>query len=114
MAYLNRVELIGNIGKDVEVKTFENGGSLGRTSIAVTKRWKKDDGSKGEKTTWFNLTFPSHIVANAAKLVTKGRQILVTGELEIREYEKDGQKHQATEVRVEDYQLLDPKPESAE
>lgn len=113
MASLNRVQLIGNIGKDVELKTFSNSGDkVGKTSIAVTERFKKADGSKGEKTTWVNLDFPSHLLEHAQKLVTKGRQVLVEGKLEIRDYEQDGAKKTYVGVRVEDYQLLD-KPKGA-
>lgn len=114
MAYLNDNKFIGNIGKDVEVKTFDNEEKVGRTSLAVTKKFKKQDGSKGEKTIWLNLVFPSHLVENASKLVTKGRMVLIEAELDIREYEKDGAKQLFHEFRVENFQLLDKPKEDAD
>lgn len=115
MAYLNSNQYIGNIGTGgVKVHTFEQSGDkIGRASLAVTKRWTKESGEKGERTTWIPLMFPSHLVENAAKFVTQGRQVFVEGELETREYEKDGQKHTAFEIRVSNYQLLGKKPEDS-
>ena len=113
MAFLNDCSFIGNIGKDVEVKTFEGGGKVGNTSLAVTKQWKDKEGAKKEKTTWLNIEFPAHLVDGAAQFVTKGRQIHIKGELEIRDYDKDGVKHYAHSIRVDGYQLLGPKPEGA-
>lgn len=113
MAFLNSCSFIGNIGKDVEVKTFENGGKVGNTSLAITKQWKDKDGNKQEKTTWLNLEIPAHLVDSAAQYVKKGRQVHISGELDIRDYEKDGQKHYAHSIRVDGYQLLGAKPEGA-
>lgn len=111
MAFHNQVTLIGNIGKGgVEVMEGANG-KWGRASVAVTKRWKKEDGEKGEKTTWINLVFPTHLLDNAVKLVTQGRQVFILGELDIREYEADGQKKTGVDIRVESYQLLGAKPD---
>lgn len=111
MAYLNRFECVGNIGRDIEVRVFpESGTRIGRTSIALTKVWKKKDGTKGDKTTWVNIAFPEHLVENAEKFVTKGRQVFIEGELDIREYDKDGVKHFAHEIRVESFQLLGQRP----
>ena len=112
MAYRNSCTFIGNVGKDVEVKVFPDGGKVGNSSMAVTKKWKKD-GVEQSKTTWLNLTFPSHLVETAAKYVKTGRQLFVEGELETREYDKDGQKHLALAIRVDNYQLLGSKPEGA-
>ena len=113
MAYRNACQFIGNIGKNVEVKTFPDGGKVGNSSMAVTKKWKKD-GVEQSKTTWINLSFPSHLVETAAKYVKTGRQVFVEGELETREYEKDGHKIPAFSIRVDNYQLLGSKPEGAE
>ena len=111
MAYRNKCSFIGNLGRDIEVKTFDSGSKLGNTSLAMTKKWKDRSGVKQERTTWLNLTFPPHILDNAVKYAVKGKQILVDGELELREYEKDGQKHVGVSLRVVDYQLLGAKKE---
>ena len=109
MAYRNQCSFLGNIGKDVDVKTFENGGKLGNTSLAITKKFKDKNDQLQEKTTWINLTFPASMVDNAVKLVTKGKQVIVDGELETREYEKEGVKHSTFSIRVTGFQLLGAK-----
>ena len=109
MAYRNKCSFIGNVGRDIEIKVFGNG-KLGNTSLAVTKKWKDAQGAKQERTTWLNLTVPAHILENAQKFMTKGKQVIVDGELELREYEKDGVKHTAVSVRVVDFQLTGSKP----
>ncbi len=112
MAHLNQCSFIGNLGKDVEPKTFEGGGKVGNSSLAVTKKWKDKEGATKERTTWLNLEFPSHLVDTAVQYAKKGRQVHINGELEIRDYEKDGQKHYAHSIRVDGFQLLGPNPES--
>jgi len=113
MAYLNDCRFIGHTGQDMKVVNFPDGGKVGNCTLAITKKWKKE-GVLQEKTTWLDLSFPAHIVDTAANLITKGRHLLVEGELETREYEKDGVKMKAFGIRVGNFQLLDKKPEEAD
>lgn len=111
MAQVNKVFYIGNLTRDLEVKEFENSGSkVGNTAVAVNEIYKLKDGTKKETVTFINLEFPDHLVEHASRMAKKGRLIHIEGKTKLREYEKDGQKHLAHSVRVEDYQMLDPKP----
>ena len=111
MAQVNKCFYIGNLTRDLEVKEFENSGSkVGNTAVAVNESYKLKDGTKKEVVTFINLEFPDHLVESAAKMAKKGRLIHIEGKTKLREYEKEGVKHLAHSVRVEDYQMLDPKP----
>jgi len=111
MAQVNKCFYIGNLTRDLEVKEFENSGSkVGNTAVAVNESYKLKDGTKKEVVTFINLEFPDHLVESAAKMVKKGRLIHIEGKTKIREYEKEGVKHLAHSVRVDDFQMLDPKP----
>jgi single-strand DNA-binding protein len=103
---LNRVTLIGNLGRDAETKFTPSGISVTRFSVATTKSWKdKQTGEKKEETEWHNCT--QWRAENLAPYLTKGKRVYIDGELHTRSYEKDGQKHYATEITVNDIILLD-------
>ena len=110
MAQVNKAFYIGNLTRDLEVKEFESGDKVGNTAVAVNESYKLKDGTKKETVTFINLEFPDFLVESASKMAKKGRLIHIEGKTKLREYEKDGHKHLAHSVRVEDYQMLDPKP----
>jgi len=103
---LNRVELIGHLGKDIEVKYTAQGTAVGTFSIATSRRWKpKDSQEWKEETDWHRC-----VVWQCEKLapyLTKGKQIYLAGRLQTREWEdKGGEKRWTTEVISEDLILL--------
>jgi single-strand DNA-binding protein len=102
MASVNRVILIGNLGQDPEVKTLANGNKLATLSLAVNKRWKdKTTGEKREKVAWIRVqVYAKGSVEFAEKYLKKGMSVYAEGELDVREYEKDGEKRWATEVLI--------------
>jgi len=111
MAQVNKAFYIGNLTRDLEVKEFENSGSkVGNTAVAVNESFKGKDGTKKESVMFINLEFPDHLVEAASKMVKKGRLIHIEGKTKLRDYEKEGVKHLAHSIRVEDFQMLDPKP----
>lgn len=101
MPSLNKVILIGNLGADVEFKSFDNGGKLAKLRIATSKRWKDKSGEYVEKTEWHNI-----VVRGSEKMVDytskfkKGDCVYIEGELSTRNYEHQGQKRYETEVVV--------------
>jgi single-strand DNA-binding protein len=104
---LNKVMLIGNLGRDAETKFTPSGASVTRFSVATTRNWQdKASGEWKEETNWTNV-----VLWRAEKLsqyLTKGKRVYVEGRLETRSYEdKDGQKRSATEVIADDVILLD-------
>jgi single-strand DNA-binding protein len=104
MASLNRVTLIGNLGKDPEQKTVGEG-KLVTFSMATTDAWTDhDSGERKEATQWHNIAIWNATLAEVAMdFLKKGSRAFVEGRLETRSWEKDGQKHYATEVVIRPY-----------
>ncbi len=99
---LNQVTLIGNLGKDPDIRTMQNSGDkVANFSMAMTETWTKD-GEKKERTEWANIVvWGNGVVGVIEKYVSKGSKIMVQGQLRTRKYEKDGQDRYATEVVVQ-------------
>ena len=105
MASLNEVTLIGNVGKDVEVKVFDNGGKIAKFSLATTESYKRKDGEKVENTAWHNVVIRSEPLVNIAqKYVGKGSSVCVKGKVYYRDYEKEGEKRKVTEIVLDPFQ----------
>ncbi|MCK9220261.1 MAG: single-stranded DNA-binding protein [Bacteroidales bacterium] len=102
---MNQVNLIGRVGKDPEVKSFD-WGKIANTSLATSRKIKDKDGSKKEITQWHNLSFHGTIVDIVEKYVKKGDQIAVTGEIQYREYEKEGVKKYVTDIYINSLEML--------
>lgn len=110
MPNLNKVLLMGYVGRDVEVKFMQSGDAVANVGLATTTSWKdKSSGEKKEKTTWHNLVFYRQTAEIAGKYVKKGDPIYVEGSIENREYEKEGVKRSITEIIVDRMQLLGSK-----
>lgn len=98
---LNRVELLGHLGKDIEVKYTPNGIQRGQFTIATSRRWKpKDSQEWKEETDWHQCILWR--CENVASFLTKGKQLYIAGRLQTRSYDKDGVKHWVTEVVVDE------------
>jgi single-strand DNA-binding protein len=108
MASLNKIQLIGNCGRDPELRTFPSGGQVCNVSIATTEKWKdKTSGEMRENTEWHNLVFNEKLAEIAGKYLKKGSPVYVEGQLRSRKYQdKDGNEKTAYEVRVREMQLL--------
>lgn len=108
MSSFNKVILIGNVGKDVEVKTTSTGSKYAYVSLATSEKFKdKKTGEKKENTTWHSLKVYEPIVDIFSQYVKKGSKICIDGSLRNNEYEKDGQKIRSTEVVVKNMVFLD-------
>jgi single-strand DNA-binding protein len=105
MGSVNKVILVGNLGRDAEVKVTAGGQSVASFSIATTETWTKD-GEKKEKTEWHRIVLWGRQADTLQPYLTKGKQIDVEGRLETRQWEKDGQKHYTTEVKADRIVLL--------
>lgn len=111
---MQKVILIGNLGKDPEVKTFDNGGKIVNFTVGVTERgYKTKEGKEiPDHTEWFNCSVrQSGLAGVVEQYVKKGNKVYVEGKLRTREYEKDGQKKYLTELLVDNMELLTPKGE---
>ena len=109
-ALRNRVQLIGNAGKDPEIKTFEGGRKLATVSIATSESYTNDKGEKVTDTQWHNLVAWGKTAEIIEKYVVKGNQFAVEGKLTHRKYDdKNGEKRYVTEVVVSEVLLLGTK-----
>ena len=103
----NKVILMGNLTRDVEMRTTPSGQSVANFSLAVSRSWKGQDGQQQEQTSFINCVAwgkPGEIIA---QYVQKGSPLLVSGRLDQRSYDdKDGNKRQAVEVVVEDFTFV--------
>ena len=112
---VNKVILVGNLGKDPEIRTFPNGGRVANFSIATSESWKdKTSGERKERTEWHRISVLNDaLVGVVEKYVKKGSKLYIEGQLETRKYEKDGREMYTTEVVLRPYRgeltMLDSK-----
>ena len=98
---VNKVILIGHLGKDPEVKTLNNGNKMVTFQLATSKKWRDKEGERKEKTSWHRVVvYNKNLVEIAEKYFHKGSKVYVEGELDQREYEKEGEKRTITEVLI--------------
>ena len=107
MANLNKLQLIGRLGKDPELRYTTSGTARCTFSLAV-EAYRKEDQPK--HTEWFNIIAWARQGEVLAEYLKKGSLVYIEGEVETREYEKDGQRRRWTEVKVRQFQFLDSKP----
>lgn len=98
MGSVNKVTLIGRIGADPELKYGKSGTAFCALRVATTEQWKDKNGQKQEKTEWHKLSLFGKTAENAAAYLKKGREVYIEGKLQTRSYDKDGQKHYATDI----------------
>lgn len=104
---INKVILVGNVGLDPEVRTLETGVKVARVRLATTERiFNRQTNETTEHTEWHTITLWRGLAEVVDKYVRKGSQIYIEGRLRSREWERDGQKHYATEVVADDMKLL--------
>lgn len=108
MASLNKVQLIGNLGRDPEVRYTQNGGAITNISIATTDKWKdKDSGEQKENTEWHRVVFFNRLAEIAGEYLKKGRSVYIEGRLRTRKWtDKDGNEKYTTEVLADQMQML--------
>jgi single-strand DNA-binding protein len=115
---VNKVILIGNLGKDPEVRTMQNGTKVANLSLATSERWKdKSTGEKKERTEWHRVSIFGGLADIAERYLKKGSKVYVCGQLQTRKWtDKDGNEKYSTEVVLQGFNseltLLDGKPPS--
>ena len=119
MASVNKVILVGNLGKDPEVRSMQSGDRVASFPIATSERWKdKATGERKEKTEWHKVTiFDERLVEIAEKYLRKGSKVYLEGQLQTRKWtDQNGQERYTTEIVLQrfrgDLTLLDAKPDS--
>jgi single-strand DNA-binding protein len=101
MSSVNKVILVGNLGRDPEVRSFQNGGKVAELRIATSETWKdRESGERKEKTEWHTVqVFGEGLVGVVERFVTKGTKLYVEGQIQTRKYQgQDGQDKYTTEI----------------
>lgn len=112
MASLNKALLIGNLGKDPELRYTPSGKAVASFSIATTNQWKDKDGQKQERTDWHNIVVWGRQAEIAKDYLRKGKQIYLEGRIQTRSYDdKDGNKRWITEIVADRFLMLGRKGE---
>jgi len=108
MASVNKVIIVGNLGRDPEVRYNPNGGAWCTVSVATSRSWKdKTSGEKVEETEWHRVVFNDKLAEIAGEYLKKGRSVYVEGRLKTRKWtDKDGAEKYSTEVIASDMQML--------
>lgn len=105
MPNLNKVLLIGHLGRDAEVRYTNTGTAVISFSLATTEKWTSKSGEKHERTEWHTVVYFAKS-ENVAQYLTKGKAVYVEGAIQSEEYEKDGQKRRVTKIKAERVQLM--------
>jgi single-strand DNA-binding protein len=114
MASVNRVTLIGHLGRDPETRYFPDGKAATNVSIATSHSWTdKASGEKKEETEWHRVVFTGRLAEVAGEYLKKGAQVYVEGRLKTRKWEKDGAQHYTTEIVAMNMQMLGSRGETA-
>jgi single-strand DNA-binding protein len=108
MASVNKVIIVGNLGRDPEIRYTPNGNAVCNIGVATTRNWKnKDSGEKQEETEWHRVVFYDRLAEIAGEYLKKGRSVYVEGRLKTRKWQdKDGVEKYTTEIIAEQMQLL--------
>ena len=107
MAGINKVILIGNLGRDPEIRYTQQGTAVVNLALATSEQWTdKNSGERQEKTEWHRIVIFGRMAENCEKYLSKGRQVYVEGRLQTRSYEKEGQTHYMTEIVASTVQFL--------
>ena len=109
MASVNKVIIVGNLGRDPEMRTFPSGDQVANVTIATTDRWRdKNTGENKESTEWHRVVFNGRLAEIVGQYLRKGSQIYIEGSLRTRKWtdQASGQERYATEIRADSMQML--------
>lgn len=107
MASVNKVILVGNLGRDPETRYLPSGDAVTNVTIATTEQWKDKGGEKQEATEWHRVAFFGRLAEVAGEYLKKGSQVYVEGRLQTRKWtDKEGQERFTTEIRADRMQML--------
>ena len=112
MASVNKVILVGNLGRDPEIRYIPSGQAVANFTMATTERWNDPSGEKKERTEWHRIVVWGKQAEIVGEYLKKGRQVYVEGSLQTREWtDREGNKRYTTEVRAQRVQMLGARPD---
>ncbi len=111
---INKVILIGNLGRDPETRYSQGGSAVTNFSVATTESWRdRNSGEQQERTEWHNVVCFARLAEIAGEYLRKGSKVYIEGSLRTSSWEQDGQKRYRTEVMARDLQMLDSRGAAA-
>lgn len=115
MASVNKVIIVGNLGRDPEIRTFPSGDQVANVTIATTDKWKdKQSGEMKEATEWHRVVFNGRLAEIAGQYLRKGSQVYVDGSLRTRKWtDQSGVEKYSTEIRADQMQMLGARQDAA-
>ncbi|MDP3046301.1 MAG: single-stranded DNA-binding protein [Chloroflexota bacterium] len=114
MAALNKVMIIGNVGRDPEMRYTPDGKANAKFSVAVSRVWTNPEGEKKEETEWFTVVAWDKLAETCGNYITKGQKVYVEGRLQTRTWEgQDGLKHKTSDLVARDVIFLSPRAKTA-
>ena len=112
---LNKVMIIGNLGRDPEMRYTPSGKPVTTFSVATSRTWSTSDGEKREETEWFNVVAWSSLAEICKQYLTKGQQVYIEGRLQTRHWDdQEGNKHTSVEIVANEMIILSERRESGE
>ncbi len=102
---VNKCILVGNLGRDPEIKTFQNGNKVCNLSVATSESWKdKNSGEWRDRTEWHRVVvFNENLISRAERSLRKGSKVYIEGQIETRKFERDGREQYTTEIVLRPY-----------
>lgn len=111
MSGVNKAILIGNLGKDPDLRNFEGGNVVANFTLATTEVYRDRNGNKVEQTEWHNIAMWGKLAEIAGKILRKGAKVYIEGRIKNRSWEdREGNKRYITEIVAENFTLLGPRP----
>jgi len=111
---INKVILIGNLGRDPEIRYTPSGNAVANVAIATSESWKdRNSGERQERTEWHRVVFFSRLAEIVEQYLKKGSRVYVEGRLQTRSWEQDGVKRYSTEIVANEMQMLDSRGEAS-
>ena len=115
MASVNKVIVLGNLGKDPDLRHLPNGDAVCNFSLATTESWKDKEGNKQDKTEWHNIVIFRKLAEIAGEYLKKGRPVYIEGRLQTRKWQdKEGKDRYTTEIVADQMQMLGSRDEAKE
>jgi single-strand DNA-binding protein len=109
---LNKVMIIGHLGRDPEMRFTPSGRPVTTFSVATSRSWNSSDGEKHTETEWFNIVAWSNLAEICKQFLTKGQQVYIEGRLQTRHWDKEGVKHSVVEIVASEMMILGERRET--
>lgn len=114
MRGINKATILGTLGRDVDMRYSQTGTAIATVSVATSEKWKdKNSGEQQERTEWHRLVMFGKLAEIAQQFLVKGSRAYFEGMLQTRSWEKDGQTHYTTEIKVHTMEMVSDKPNQA-